>query len=472
MIAFALMSLVFGGVILAQFGSSYWAIASETSNEGLYKAKTRLEELRAIVRKDFRLASSSPTMRISDSFCNSGSLCYFIKTDVTDLSPCSKYVAAQVDWRVSGYPTTTTSLFTNLTDVNEAISLGGDCPLTAPEGTWATALQQASADIGGGVPSGVDVLGTNAYLTSNQSPYLHIYSAGAFSAYANSFAAMDPLNNIDVARDVATGRTYGYAAIASTSVQLEVFDLTDTNNPTSVAKLVLNSVDKTGSFPQGWRAAYYDRKVYIATRETTGPEFHVVDVSNPANPVELGSRELNTSAYGIVVRDIKQNGTARRMVFLATSMNSKELMVLDASNPASITELAGVATDLPGDYDGRSVFLSGNTLYIGTVSNPGGKELYALDASNIFTASGGFSTVSSVEIGGGVTSIRVSEPFVFVANTKSGRELQVFTAVGGVLPASELSHFSVSGATVADMEGKYIYVASQNNPRLRLIKSQ
>ncbi len=470
MIAFALMSLVFAGVILAHFGSAYWAIAAQTNSEGLYKAKTRIEELRAVVKKDFRLASSSSMARISDTACDAGGLCYYLTTKVDDLSPCSKYVTAEIDWQVPGYPTTTTSLFTNLTDTGEAINLGGDCPLTTPAGAWGSITQSVSFDVSGAVPTGIDTLGGISYISSSASPYFAAAKSTGFISFANSFAPMDPLNAIEVARDLSTGRTYGYAAIASTTVGFEVLDLTDSNSPSSVAKLALSGVDKNGSYPQGWRLAYYDRKVYIATRETTGPEFHIIDVSNPGNPVEVGSRELNTSVYGMVVRDVKQGSTLKRLAFLATTNNTKEFMALDVTTPSSITELAGAATDLPGSYESRSIFLAGNTVYVGRVSNTGA-ELYALNASNIYGATSGLTTISSKEIGGDVLSVRVAEPYVFLATTKSGGQVQVLSESSGVFGAS-VATYNVSGLLGGlDTEGDSVYVAVQSTPRLRVLKS-
>jgi len=469
MVAFAILTLVFGGVILADFSANYWAITSQTSNEALYKAKTRLEVLRAGAKQDFQSVVSSPSTKDNDSDCAAGGLCYFVESIVTNLSPCSKYAQAKVTWQVDSYPQSDTSLFTNLTNPTEAIELGGDCPLAPPSGAWRTMTQLSSSDFGAGNPTGIDTLGGITYMATDQAPYLEIAQASGFTAFANGFAAMDPYNDIDVARDAATGRTYGYAAIASTSVQLEVLDLTDPNNPTSVSKLALNSVDPLGSYPQGWRVFYYDRKVYITTRETTGPEFHVIDVSNPANPTELGSKELNTSAYGIVVRDIRMNGSVHRFVFLATTDDSKEIMVLDATNPAAITEVAGAATDLPGAYDSRSIFLSGTTLYIGRVQNTG-PELYALDASNLLSASGGLPTLGTAEAGGDVLALRVSEPFVFAGTSRSGKELQVFATNAGVLSA--LGSYSASGLAGLDLEGNSIFAAGASSPKLRVIQSQ
>lgn len=451
MIAFALMALVFGGVILADFSASYWGIAAETSNEGLYKAKTRLEELRAVVRKDFRLASSSPATKVMDTSCSGGGLCYYVQTIVSDLSPCSKYVQAEVEWQVQNYPTTTTSLFTNLTNTNEAINLGGDCPLIAPQGAWGgmSASTTFPSSVAGN-PKGIDALGGNAYIGTDASPYLAILTPAGAVSFANSFALLEPVNAIDAARDIATGRTYAYLAMASTSKQLAVVDVTDIHNPTQVASLALNNV--SGATSDGWRIQYYEQKLYITTRDSAGPELHILDASNPAAPVELGSLDLSTSVYGFVVREQSIGGAVKRYLFAADTLDTGEVKIVDVTNAAS--PILAATLDLPDTTlgctltnrpDALSAFVSGNTLYVGrdhsSVSCPSLPNLYAIDISNPLLPSVTSSAVSGAS-DGGIIGLRVSGDFAYVmTSTTAGPD------VGGLL----------------DLEGNYLY-AGKNLP--------
>jgi hypothetical protein len=454
MISFAIMSLVFAGVMLADFSSTYWVIASQTSSEGLYKSKTRIEELRAASKKDFySVVSSSPTKDV-DATCAQGGLCYFVESIVTDISTCSKYIEAVSSWRVEGYPTTTTSLPTHLTNPAEAIAQGGDCLLNPPKGAWTGVTASSTATIAG-TPSGVDVLGGYAYVGSDAAPYLSAWRGSGLS-YTNSFKVSDPVNGLDVARDEATGRTYAFLALASTTAQMAVVDVTDPLAPVELTRMDLSNVAASGSFPQGWRVLYYNQRLYVTTRETTGPEFHVFDVGNPGVPNELGSFEINTSVYDMVVRDEKVAGAIKRFAYLATTKGSAgKVIVLDVTNPASISELTGAATALPANA--KSISLSGHTLFVGTDSSSD-KELLAYDASDVMGASAGFPRIAAAEIGSAVIGLKALGGFVFALTSTQSAPLI---------------------STLLDIDGNTAYLAKNTakelqifTPALSLLKKQ
>lgn len=465
MLAFAIMSIVLGGVVIADFSAQYWMINAETSNEALYKAKTSIEDLRAAAKENFYTATSSPLTKIIDASCASGGLCYFVQNTVTDLSPCSKYATALVSWQVQHYPTTTTSLSTNLTYPTEGLNDGGDCQLNQPAGSWTSPSIAYTADFGGW-PTSLDVLDGISYVASSSAPYLKIVSSTGVVLNTTCVNCTGAYNAIDVAHDSTTGRTYAYTARDATTSQLEVIDVTDTSNPSMLAQSTFAGVDPYGSYPQGWRIFYYGRKVYIVSRETAGPELHVFDVGNPDAPVELGSMELTTSVYGMVVHDQYVGTALHRFAYLATTGNP-ELVVLDVTNPASMSIVTGAQVDFPGSQAARAVFLNGNTLYVGRDSVPGGPELYALDASAPLSASGGLPILQSADVGSGITAIRVSGQYVFLATT--GSQLQIRNSTD----LSSVGTFSISGLvdTAIDLYGDYIYAASASSPRLRVIKS-
>ena len=140
MIAFALISIVLTGALQGNFAAQYWTQVSRTSNEGLYKTKTELEDLRSLIKQDFYGAVSKPRAASvvvsdpADQSCIDGGLCYFVETNITDISSCSKFVEAKVDWQVNNYPRTESALYTNLTNSQEIINRGGDWILNTPNG--------------------------------------------------------------------------------------------------------------------------------------------------------------------------------------------------------------------------------------------------------------------------------------------------------------------------------------------------
>lgn len=437
MLAFALISIVLVGAIGANFGAQYWSITSETSNEALYKAKTRLEDLRSQIKQDFYGVVSSPLTKSvdvadpADSACISGGLCYYISSTITDLSSCSKYVQTKVEWQAQRYPTTTTSLFTNLTNSPEVIARGGDCILNEPSGNWKNSPQTVGAlnFAPGKQFTGIDVLHKKIYVTTNTMPSFLVYDAptavgqnpiqiGSYDLKMLGFS--QKLNSVDVEEDLATGRTYAFTAVSTTTGQLLVLDVTDAHNPTFVAQRTLSNVDPYGSYPQGWKVFIYGGRLYMTVRETSGTELHVFDISTPTLPTEIGNGfELNRTVNEILVRDQKISGVKHRFMFLAADSDLKELGVLDVTNDI-ITEIN--SRDLPGSQDGYSLFLLGNNLYFGRASNAG-PELYVFDISNPAVS---LPILGQGEVGADVTTLEVSGAYAYVGTNKSSQEFQVW----------------------------------------------
>lgn len=477
-IAMAILSIAFIGAVGASYAAQYWSITSQTSNEGLYKAKTALEETRALTKQDFYQATSSPLARSAsahdpiDAACLGGSLCYFTQTIVTDISSCSKYAEARVSWQVGGYPTTTTSLFTYLTNADEAVALGGDCVLAEPSGDWAAALRGvgAAALDPGQFFTAVDVLHTTVYATASSSPHFLVYSVPSGIGQApvrigSASGSHVRLNDVDAITDLATGRTYAYVAQHATTSQLGVFDVTEPSAPTLVTERRIRSIVSPGAFSEGWKVFAYGNRLYVITRETSGNEFHVFNINTPAQPAEIGSGfELDRTVNDLVVRNQRVGGGIRRFVFLATDADAKELSVLDVTGDV-VSEIASI--DLPGNQDAASLSLAGNTLYVGR-QNGAGPELYAFDATDP-SALALSSVLGRGEVGADVIALRVSGAYVFTGTGEIGREFQTWSADysewdPSVAGAGRLSSFSFPhlAATGIDVAGNWVYAVSQS----------
>jgi hypothetical protein len=419
MIAFAILAIVLAGVVMADFGSQYWTLTSQTSNEALYKAKRYFEDLRASAKRDFLSATSTPLTRDADTGCLAGSLCYYIQNTVTDISPCSKYAQADVFWQVRGYPTSTASLFTTFADAHSVVTSGGDCSLNWPSGTWAT-MQSASSTALTATPVAIDALNGAVYVVESGAPFLEVVKGGNKYSYTSPDNSV--FNAIDVARNLVNGWTYAYVAVATTTNQLQIIDVTDPTSMFRAGEVTLSGVSSSGSYPAGWRLTFYDRKVYIATRDTSGPEFHVIDVGDPTNPFELGTgTELTTSVYGIQVRDQIINGATRRFAYLAT--DASELQVYDVTKPDTVPPTLVASCDLPGTQKANSIALLGNRLYLGRDTISGSNDLYVFNATDP-TASSFCTPLAAVDVDDDIYSrhvigIRVSGPYLYVATTNS-----------------------------------------------------
>jgi hypothetical protein len=489
MIAMAIISIALVGALGANYGAQYWSITSQTSNEGLYKAKTKLEDLRALVKQDFYQATSTPdtksvdTSDPNDTACLSGGLCYYVRTTITDLSSCSKYVEADVSWKIPNYASSTTSLFTNLTNSSEATNLGGDCILNQPAGHWDTSVPQSVGSLAfnpGTRFTAVDVLHKEIYATASTSPYFLVYNvptavgqnpvlAGSTFTDPGAAGSGTRLNDVDVEEDLSTGRTYAFAAENATTTGLAVFDVTDPATPTLVIEKQLQGIDLNGSYPQAWRVYVYGGRLYLTTRYTAGSEFHIFNINVPTQPVEIANFQLGRTVNDMIVRDQKVNGTMHRFVFLASQSNTKQLSVLDVTN-----DVISEVKVLGGATNADSLALLGHTLYMGTESNGSSPELYAYDVTNPASS---LPLLGRGEVGAAVTSLRVSGAFAYLGTTKSGQEFQVWnsdytTWSSTVVNVGRLQYYSFSHLAPNtadglpfgkgfDIDGNWIYAVSE-----------
>ncbi|RJQ34652.1 hypothetical protein C4568_02220 [Candidatus Parcubacteria bacterium] len=375
MIAFAILCVVFAGVAAAQYGTQYWALMLETSGEALSKAQAEIDSLRMAAEIDF-LAASSTAFAASNA-CGSGEFCYYRENSVEDISSCAKRVETVVSWRSARFATSTVLLSDFLVDFSGLLATGGDCGTAFSADSWASLEENQSFPLQG-TPAGIDALLGTVYVIEQNPSRLAIIADGEMSVYTPS--SNEAFNAIDVAHNFADEKIYAY--IAATSSQLRIIDVTDPSAPEEIASTTLATVPS--GYQAGWRLQYYDGSVYIVTRQMNKPaarEFHVIDVADPENPIETGSYKLNTSPYAILVRDQKIDVSTSRFAYLATTHASRELMVLDVTDPQNISIVA--TCDLPSSQQGTSLFMIGNMLYLGRENVPsGGEDLYTFDASD------------------------------------------------------------------------------------------
>jgi hypothetical protein len=380
--------------------------------------------------------------------------------------------------------TLTTAITTHLSNTQLAQELGGNCDDSAPTGGWVPPATWASSNFNPGKPTSLDALNGIVYIGSNKSPFLEVAdtngvaqgtSSGLFTDYDNDFEDDQQINDIKVAK-YPNGNTYAFAARGGSSnknKQFEVIDVSDINNPVSLAELTLSNVDPDGSYPQGWRLHYYDEKVYIVTRYTAGPEFHVIDVSNPASPFEIGSgQELGRTVESFIVTKKVISGSDRYFVYAATDKDTAPLSIFEV-NPSSgsLSELTGAEPVFTDYQDGQAVFLVSNKLYFGRMSDPGGAELFVYDVSNPLSGSA-LPLLGSANIGTSVLGLVASGPFVFLNTAQANKEFKVWRSDPANL-TSIYTEFNFPNLVSNGIkyENDWVYVASEGNDALRILYS-
>ncbi len=477
LIAFTVLIMTLSAVILIIFSNQSVSVDTQTNHEAMYKTEKVLEGTFALAKQNFLSVESSTTQEIS------GPITYLKTLSVSDLTQCKKQAKVTTTWSLGPLRPQKIEFNTYLVDGQTALALGGDCITDPPTSNWNNPTRFASDTTSPGKPLALDELNKIVYLGVDKSPFLAIadtdgaflgQNSGLLVSFTNGFDAGHEINSIDAVRYPSLNKNYAFAAINSSTQQLASIDVTNILKPTAVFRGLSACV--TGSEPQGNLVYFYKNTLYLTTLFTAGPEFHIFDVSNPANPTEysIGSvgckgLDLGDSVNDMVIQDQLINGVIKRYAYMATDEDDKELRVFDVTNPLSILEVTAANQDLPGIQNGLSVFASGNKLYFGRQSTPGGSELYVYDISN---PSAGLTLLGSKDVGTGVQAIRVAGRFAFIATPKVTKEFQI-------LDISDPTNISVVqtynfGNVVnrgIDYDPDFIYSTGQSTPNLQIIYS-
>lgn len=406
-------------------------------------AKNNLQHTVSLLYKNFT-ATTSKEIQLTSPFQ--------ALTDILDITQCRREVKSYVTWNTDTSQKTNSINFSSLVVGLENLKfLGNDCGgndflyrISSSSPLIVTSLQPVlNLKF-----TGLDIFKHHAFISSISSvesaPDLLITDTGENFHTVSTLDFGLGINNLDVASG------YVFAAQNSSTSQLAIIDVQAPAAPFLVASTTLPSV--AGSRPQGWSVYYYDSKIYIGTKRTAGHEFHIYDVSNPHNPIWLGSKEINHNINSIIVR----GGIA----YLATSGNTKDLIVLDVNNPANILEKTFV--DLPGNEDGKSLYLIGNTLYLGrfkSLNNSGHHDFYVLDISDV-PYGGEILILGSYDVNADVNTIRVVGPFAFLGTSDSNHELSILN-ISSTTAISLLNNVNLSSkVTGMDYENGALMISS------------
>lgn len=480
LIAFAIFTITFAGIIILVFGSQTSALYARLNNEALYKTTRVLEDARRTAQQNFLSLISDVTPTPEDI--------YQKMLTVTDLTTCRKHATSTFTWQVDFGRPQYVSLGTDFVDIVGAAAQGSDCVDSPPDGTWTNPLTFASRDIvpPGSPASDIDVAGKIIYLTggltgpTSRSDFFILDARNMIFGNGNSIVIRSDISTGDglMAVDVAsTSPTKAYAFVANdedaTTNQLQVIDVSNISLPVLAAQATLPNV--TGSCPSacpgGRSINYYNNTVYMGIHYIVGPvnkEFHVYDVSTPTTPAWRGSYNVDHNVNKISVRDQMIGGLPKRIAYLATSADDKELIVLDVTSPGSISELGSYNAD--GDEDARSLYVIGNKLYLGRDRTPSGRpDFLVIDISTPGSPTLLGSKQLGLNSGAFVSGIRVSDRFGFLALNDPNDGFQVYN-VSNPGSMSRISTFNFSQKTTGiDFDGTYVYTSNESNDALRVI---
>jgi len=216
-----------------------------------------------------------------------------------------------------------------------------------------------------------------------------------------------------------------YAYVTNGLDGLRVIDITNPANPIEV--------DSFAVVDPALRIFISGNYAYL-TEDTDG--LHILDISNPANPFEIGYYNTIGNAEGIMV--------SGNYAYIADG--DEGLIILDITDPTKITKVGSFAT---GGYSFQ-VVLEGNDAYVAD-----GDDLYIIDVSNPMNpVEAGY-----LGTGGYFQDVVVNGNFAFLANGSAGLSI---VDISNLSDIHEVGSFTTSSPSIKlAVSGPYIYVAAK-----------
>jgi hypothetical protein len=246
---------------------------------------------------------------------------------------------------------------------------------------------------------------------------------------------------------VAVQGKYVYVPDTGNAV-LRVLDISDPSNPVSVGSTA-GSGGNTVNQPLD--IAVQGHYIYVA--DNGANKFMTFDVKNPASPANGGNLAI-TSPWAVAVQG--------RYAYV---LGSASFNVIDVSTPASPV-LVGTATSNGAQtlsiVNGSKIVVSGKYAYIGDDNN---NKLVIFDISNPTTPR----AVGSYTCDFNVTDVAVQGSYAYIAcgSTSAGR-LKVVDISNPTSPSlvSSNSDTMINAAFDIAVSGRYVYVTSQTTGKL------
>lgn len=381
--------------------------------------------------------------------------CQIVAQGGTD-DPDTKLVTVNVSWPGVGSSKSKsfTQYFTSWNNPTTCLlaqgPTDGDTGGSPPSGDWQHPISVGSIDVGAGnSATDVDVMNHIAYVSTESSVR---NKPDVFSYDVSNPVSPALLDSLDVdaysVQSIDYSNDYVYGASAGVIPDLKVVGASDPQNLSLASEFnVITFVDAKSIFKK-------DDTVYLGVANTIfNGEFFAIDVSDSYHPSLRDTLEVTGNINKIFIKD--------DVAYLATSNNSKELVLVDVSDPDHLSILGYL--DVSGSTDALSVFVvNPEKVYLGV-----GNTLYVVNASN----PSNITITGSLDVGGNVNDIYVSGNLAFLATSNSNREFQAISISTPASP-SVWSYLNFpQTATGIDYENNYVYVSLRSNDGLRILTS-
>lgn len=452
LIAFSILMLSMTAVILVVFSNQSISVDTQTNAEAVSKARAQIEAARALSRQDFNALQS--VVAVSDDI-------YQKSLEVVSLDTLTKQVTSNVLWATGGR-----SLSVRLTTLLTNPSMLGNTCSPALSGDWTMPRIYGYVDFTSSAgASGVTVVGTKAYVTSDPNAAsiddFYIVDVSSASPGVGTLPIVGHFSTSYGLVDVRTVGTYSYVAADSTAYQLLVIDVSDPTTLTTTTIKAKKDVTASGDTAVGNTLYYANKKIYLGLTKSSGPEFHIFDVSNPAAPVEMGpGYEVGAAINQIIVKN--------NIAYLATAASS-EVIALNVSDP---THLTLIGTYSSPTLTGQSLVLdNATTLYFGRIGGNGNPKLLAFNTTNLTTP---LWTMNMSKQSGLYTMIlRGNLLFMTTADPNDGLQIWDISKASASVPPTryDTSPLNIQQTSTAGANcfGNLLYVAQHSQRALHII---
>lgn len=155
-------------------------------------------------------------------------------------------------------------------------------------------------------------------------------------------------------------------------------------------------------------------------RDNGNPDFAIIDVTNPAAPVQLGSLSLTGTPASIVV--------SGNYAYVSGNGDNSELIIINIANP-NTPSIAGTY-NATGAANATGIAVVGTTVYLGR-NNATTNEFSILNASNPAAPV----LLGSLDLGGTANDIVVMGNYAYVASSNDTQELQIINVSNPASPS-------------------------------------
>lgn len=283
------------------------------------------------------------------------------------------------------------SLNVGVATTSATLTVDGSVNFVSANGSVGFTFDDASRLVGIGTENPADKL-------SVQNGSFSQIGGSSGSNYTPVSAGIESLG--DATRAIEIAGAYAYVGSGTTGDEFHVVDVTDIAQPIEVGSTNLpanaNGIQVSGKY------------AYVVSG-FSGDDFHVIDVSNPTVPLEIESIPLAAAANGVAVK----GGYA----YVVTDGATSNFQVIDISNPFSVVSVA--STSLP--TNARSVAVVGNYAYVTTEVS--GDDFHTIDISVPTNPT----VADSVNLPDTANAVAVSRSgaYTYVGTSAAGTDLHV-----------------------------------------------